>query len=306
MSPARCVFTEIQTFGAASISPASMPISKVTMKTNEMLVPFLDLPQSAILCFANFKACEVEDEHAKLVAALQNLSLRVNRLLAFGKETDSSLSETLQACSASLRTRMPLVLRQTKELVEGVGPKTRLVCKLRSNLALFRAIQYVDRIQEGFESKEALDKQLRTVLAGLDMASLPEDFKKGLSFRISPWVASVLSFDLPVGESAHAPLQGSGSKLPIDVEVEPVVEFRADDLASVSYAHDAARACKVTIVECKHTARGFCSGAGMIGEATIRVNVSPLDGSSSATKQQLQVWGRDKGVKGLRIKEARA
>jgi hypothetical protein len=280
-----------------------MPICTVAIKDK---IPHLDILPPACQDFASAKARdEADDEHVTLTAGFQNLSSRVDRLLAFGKEAKPSHSETLQACIVSLRTRMPLVLRQTKQLIDGAGNETRLVCRLRSTLALFRAIQYVDRIQEGMdpELNDGLDKQLRTVLDGLYMASLSEAFKNDLAFRISPWVPSVLSFDLPLGESAHATLPRQGSKLPLVVGVEPVVEFRADDLASISYAHHAARACKVTIVKCQHVARDFGLGAGMIGEATICVHVSPLEGSSGNPKSQ--VWGQDMEVKCLHIKEAR-
>jgi hypothetical protein len=91
--------------------------------------------------------------------------------------------------------------------------------------------------------------------------------------------------------------------LPLKVEVEPVVEFLADDEASVNAAVDAAHPCKVTILKCTHRARDFHSGAGTIGEACIRVRLSPLDDSND---KQLSVWGTDKQVRSLRIREARA
>lgn len=300
----RSVLSPMQASAGATDSPASIPIGAVTLKAGNESIPYLDLPRPALLSFANFDSSKVEDEHSKLTSAMQVLSLRVDRLLSFSEQADTSHSEALQACTLSLRTRMPLVLRQTEQLIERVGNETTLVCKMRSTLALFRAVQYLDRIQEGMdpELNDGLDQQLRTVLAGLDLCSLPEAFKSDLSFRISPWVPSVLGFDLPLGESAHASLERCGLQLPINVEVEPVVEFRADDCASVRYAHHAARACKVTIETCKHIVRDFGLGAGMIGEATIRVRLSPLD----CVNQKIQIWGRDKEVQSLHIKEARA
>lgn len=282
-------------------SPATVPKGAISISKSKSM-PVLNLDHPNLVTYANVPV-DHHDEQKKLKAAFQSLSSRVDRLLASEKDTTGSL--VLQACSLSLRTRMPLVLRQTSELIESAGRESQLVSKIRTTLAMVRAIQYMDCLQEGMdpETNEGIDAQLLSVLSGLDVDSLPEDFKNNLSFRVSPWVPSDLAFDLPLGESARTHLEGDGSsKLPISVEVEPVVEFRAHDFASVKNARAAARACKVTIEKCTHCALEF-PGAGICGEATIQVRVTPLDGTNP---NEIQVWGLDKDVQGLCIKEARA
>jgi hypothetical protein len=274
-------------------------------------LPELTLSPPVILHFSNSEKSAIEEESKKHAELLQNLLLRVDCLLSYGKQSLAHDSVTLQACLASLHTRMPLVLRQTEEWVErGMSPKALLVCKLRSTLALFRADQYLDRIQEAIDpcSNRGYDEQLRIVLAGLETTCLSDDFKKGLAFRISPWVPSTLCFDLPVGSSARASFPGNGAKkLPISLDIEPVVEFRAEDRVSVTFAHLSARACQVTIVDCKHVARKFDASAGVWGEATIRVLIAPLDCAAlEASDGKRHVWGCDSVVKSLQVKEARA
>jgi len=319
-------------------SPASMPRDLTLIgeaKKGQMAsgLPPLSSPSLYIggrkpLSYASLQ--KTQEEHAGFSTELASLKARFLRLqqcaVATGQQNDTDeeqaaaannneksddLSPVLQACSLSLCTRMPLVLRQTEQLIESADGQreARIVGKMRSTLALVRARQYLDSIQEGMdpESNEGLDEQLRTVLAGLDTDSLPEDFRhQRLSFRVSPWIATALCFDLPLGASAQwhtSPQETHGTQLPIQVEVEPVVEFRAHDLASVRAARAAARACTVVIEKCSHEARAVNTGAGMIGEATIRVHVRP---TTTRSGEQLQVWGSDRAVQSLCVKEARA
>ena len=195
----------------------------------------------------------------------------------------------MQACALSLRTRVPLFLRRT----DPFSPETP--SPFRSALALLRASEYVDRIQEGMDgvSNESLDMQLRTVLSGLDVESLPSHFRKNLSFRVSPWVHG---FDLPVGPTASTELTATWNQCPLFVEVEPIVEFRTDDVTSVDYARRAAMACKVTILKCRHIASNVRAGLGVIGEATISVHVTPVGRCLMDDKGRAQ---------SLQVKEAR-
>lgn len=297
-------------------SPATVPRELESEKKCVDSIPSLCLSSSSNsdggkpLSFASLQKCK--QKHARYSDEFVKLQERVTRLVEFSKNSEST-NETdslvLQACAVSLRTRLPLVLRQTAQLIENA--ESGIVGKMRSTLALVRTTQYVDSIQEGMdpESNEGLDEQLRAVLEGLDVESLPEDVRLNLAFRVSPWIASsALCFDLPLGGSAtwQSPLQAKQQQqhqLPIRVQVEPVVEFRAHDMASVASARAAARACAVTIESCAHEARAVCTGAGMIGEAVVRVHVRPI---RSKTGQKLQVWGSGEEVPSLCIKEARA
>jgi len=317
-------------------SPASIP-REVSSKNKLMadgVVPSLYLDGRKPLSFTSLQKSHEEDEHHAR-HELSNLRHRVDRLLECAEKQNSSKATSsnnknttlLQACCAlSLRTRLPVILRQTAELVESAitggdgqpnnNSNHRIVGKMRSTLALVRLEKYMDSIQEGMDAdtNEGLDEQLLYVLSGLDVESLPQGFvqNNNLSFRVSPWIASALCFDLPLGESAqwHTTPQellvGDPQQLPIQVQVEPVVEFRARDAASAAAARAAAVACEVVIEQCTHAARAVCHGAGVIGEATIRVHVRPTarlsrGGASSS------VWGSDnEGVQSLCIKEARA
>jgi hypothetical protein len=248
-------------------SPASIPTYASTAKVTTEAIPSFDLPLQALLC----RSSSSDATESVLVSSeLQNLSTKVHRLLSF--ENLAAPSETFQACALSLRTRVPVFLRRTEQF-EPPSP-----CQKRSALALLRASHYVDRIQEGMDvdSSKSLDKQLRTVLSGLDAELLPQSFRNSLSFRLSSWVHG---FDLPVGATARTDLDERWDQCPLVVEVEPVVEFRTDDATSVDYARRAAKACLVTIMKCRHIGCSIGSGAGTIGEATIRVHVTPIDGS---------------------------
>jgi hypothetical protein len=262
---------------------------------------------------------EGNDEQDKVLDAFQNVTDLFERLVdcAMPKAEQHHDHQNLiaEACAISLSTRVPPILSQTKELIEKAGQESQFVVKMRSTFALIRAMQYLDRIQEGMDPKanEELNDQLQTVLSGLDLESLPRHFQKHVAFRVSPWVTSVLCFDLPIGESAHASIapHNPQGQLPLEVEVEPVVEFRGHDRASIRYARDAARACRVTIEHCTHVERSFAAGAGMAGEATIRVRVSPLQtdsGHTAAVVPQVKgVWNYDDTVADrIHFKEARA
>jgi hypothetical protein len=239
-----------------------------------------------------------EKEH--LTVSLAELKERVEIL---EKETNPNGSLVHQACFRSLRTRMPIVLRKTQELIETASSESQLVSNIRTSLALVRAVQYMERLQQAYDEDSMINGQLQAVLDQLDIDNLPEEFReKDLAFRVSPWVPSLLAFDLPVGKSARSEIkEGGKSQLPIAVEVEPVVEFRAYDTSSIQNACAASRACNITIEKVAHEQRRFRSGAGWIGEAMIRVRVSPCDSCPN-----IRVWGCDKDVPSLWIKEARA
>ena len=278
----------------------------------DLLPPSLYFGDSKPLSFNSLRKCQ--DQHASFNDELESLKARAERLTQCC--ANGSLSPVRRACSLSLRARVPLVLRQTEQQLakskDNAYGEGNPLGGMRSMLALVRATHFLDAVQEGMdpESNEGLDEQLSTVLAGLDAESLPEDFRRQLSFRVSPWTVSALCFDLALGPSAqwHTTPQearrGGEQKLPIRVEVEPVVEFRAHDRASVAAARAAARACAVEIESCGHEARAVCTGAGMIGEATVRVRVRPAAARSS--DRRAGVWGSDEEVQSLCIKEARA
>lgn len=279
---------ETSSFDVAS--PASIPTDALFLKGMTETMPLFALPFSAPLP-ASSTSCHEESVSPTPGAPceLQTLSRKIHRLLSFEHqnhlEEKAPSSETLQACALSLRTRVPLILRRTET-------------PCRSALALLRANEYVNRIEEGMDgggdANKTLDMQLRTVLSGLDVSSLPSSFQKQLSFRVSPWVQG---FDLPVGATVCTELVETWEQIPLLVEVEPVVEFRTDDATSVDYARRAAQACQVTMLTCRHVASNVGAGLGVVGEATIRVQVTPV-----GAKPLVDDKGR---AQSLQVKEAR-
>jgi hypothetical protein len=251
-------------------SPASMPKFTLTKVTADDMSSF-DLRLQTQCSFYNYS---YDDEDSVLptesLSELQTLTSKVRRLLSF-ENLDDAQSESLQACTLSLRTRLPLFMRRTEQFGKGLPNP----CKRQTALALLRATRYVDRIEEGMtvDSNESIDEQLRTVLSGLDVEVLPDNVRNSLSFRLSSWVHG---FDLPVGATTRMTLDKKGKQRSLVVEVEPIVEFRADDRTSVDYASRAAKACVVTIIKCKHVSCNIGTGAGVIGEGTMQIHVSPI------------------------------
>jgi hypothetical protein len=329
-------------------SPASSPASFVTTSSSccTSSNKFQDLPDLELLPLAAISS-EEENKHSEedavtttslqtLRTAYDDLVARVDRLRTYvvSKQQEeaarqqpngrcSSSSEVLKACIETLDVRMPHVLHQTFRMIQDVAvvtpghtmttePQPRFVTDVRSTFALYRAIQYVDRLQEAMDptTNQGIEEQLETILSGLGTAAAGEAREPPVAahpaFRLSPWVASDLCFDVPVGKSAYYTIPGD-----LTVEIESVVEFRAHDPPSVNYARAAAAtAVSVTILSCKHVKRQFGLGAGTMGQATITVRLEPT-GSSSSSHQSPQpavkkVWAVDQAVPALQIKEARA
>jgi hypothetical protein len=250
-------------------SPSS--VSKCALsKEAKDAVPAFALPLRTECSFHSLSEDDESIPTAEPLSEFQTLTSKVHRLLSFEKlENEYVQSETVQACSLSLRTRLPHFLNNTKQ------QEHLNTCKRQSTLALLRASQYIDRIEQGLtvESTVTLDEQLRTVLAGLDVQNFPENVRNNITFRLSPWVNG---FDLPVGALARTVLDVKGTQRPVVVEVEPIVEFRTGDVTSINYATRAARACEVTIKSCRHVGFSIGNQAGIVGEGTIWIHIKPL------------------------------
>lgn len=273
--------------------------STMTMTSN---IPSFQLPfQQCISDTTGSTSSSDDDESVPTnepqlqVPVFETLNSKIHRLLSYEKLDDmQQQSESLQACTLSLRTRLPLLLNNTEHEQINPGSNTQ------SALALLRATQYVDRLEKGLcveSNNESLDEQLRIVLSGLDVPSLPESSRNNLSFRLSSWVHG---FDLPVGAVARTVLEAKDQdpqKRALIVEVEPIVEFRTGDMTSVDYARRAAKACTVTIKKCKHVSCSIGSGAGIIGEGSIQIQISPLDTRNMLDSKGKQLY--------LQIKEIR-
>lgn len=228
-----------------------------------------------------------------LEVAFEELKVRVECLEAFAQNQNSAATELLRACCIeTLRSRIPLVMQQTQQMIRDESRERSFANDVRSTFALYRAIQYVDRLQEAMDptTNQGIEEQLERVVSVMK--------KPPPAFRLSPWVASDLCFDVPVGVSAVHTIVGD-----LSVEIEPIVEFRAHDAPSVNYARSAAvPPVSVAIESCKHVKRNFGLGAGNIGQAMITVRLEPVNEPAKGP----QVWGVDEPVPALQIKEARA
>ena len=259
-------------------SPSSVSNCTLT-KEAEDVIPSFALPLRTVCSFHSLSDDDESIPTAEPLSEFQTLTSKVHRLLSFEKLDDYVQSETVQACSLSLRTRLPHFLNNTEEHEQPSA------CKRQSALALLRATHYIDRIEQGLtvESTATLDEQLRTVLAGLDVQNFPESVRNTISFRLSPWVHG---FDLPVGASARTVLDAKGTQCPVVVEVEPIVEFRTGDGTSINYATSAAKACDITIKSCRHLGCNVGTKAGIVGLGTIQINIRPLGSSNNMVDEK--------------------
>jgi hypothetical protein len=267
-----------------------------------------------------------EDCFSVFVSTIETLEVRVSELVAAldAEEKDTvaasesnKRSPVRDACRQSLTTRMPHVLRQCKVLVERVAESSRdveesgqnkMIATLRSGFALVAAVQFLDTVQEAIYggSRPALDRRLEEVteLALHERVQGEGETLETTStplFRVSHWLAPALAFDAACGSKVCTRLPGDSKQLPLDLEVEPVISYMADDLASGSKPVEF-RQCSVEVLDCRHRPSEFTEGAGGLGVAYVRIRVSPLyDGSASSP---IRIWGEEE-VEKLTVKEVR-
>jgi len=283
-------------------SPASMCAkTSLPRKDSFQFLADLDLEQPS------FDDEQVDEDYNAFTNSLKEVSQRFDSLLQMAENKTGDFSPVLDACHLSLRTRMPHVLEQTSQLIESIQESKeesiKMVAKMRSSLALVRAAQYLDIIDIAMEDppRKRLDGQLANMLESSEMKELALEFQTKPSFRVSPWVTSLLAFEIPAGLPARRTLT-TDVFLPISVEVEPVFEFRAEDLDGERNVLHSYRACSVEIEKFRHDAREFCAGAGTIGVCTLKLRISPLNDDDA---DNLRVWGYDEDVPKLCITEAR-
>jgi hypothetical protein len=264
---------------------------------NAMIRKYSDIP----LYHTTNTQMQVQD----LSNAMSELKVHYGNIL---NTVDASLSRTspvLEACRLSLLTRTPLVMNQAESLIESLrncGDSTsRLRDKLQASCTILRIAKYLDTIELAMRNppRESLDEKLHSILQCTQVQLLQKEMEHDISFRISPWVPSCLAFDLPVGHSARCSVPGSHA---LNVEVEPVFEFHANDLLNGRNVIGSFQACRVEIEKIKHKPCQFYSGAGTIGECMIRIRLSPIANKSG----RIPIWGEEPAVDELVVKEARA
>lgn len=275
-------------------SPSSVLISNVPRKA----VPCLDLNTISISGYSN-------DED---VEALENLSSRVASLLnSISVASERSETAVVKCCITSLTTRMPHMIAQTKELLEASelrNAEAHMTRRIRSQYAGLRILQFFSNIEAAIQEdvNGTVSLQLDDLSSVIKKQSSLRDFQP--SFCVSPWVSTALAFTMSLGKPAILTLKSEGSdRLPLELKVEPCVEFIANDQQSLSAAKDAAILCDVSVESCSHRIREMHSTSGVIGEVTLRARISPRD---KITCSKRRVWGGDSHVPSLCIREARA
>jgi hypothetical protein len=303
-------------------SPCSSTVSTTSgfKRSDSCCFSFVELQQPCLLLSEGTNVAEAFE------TSLGYLTLRVEELAARTMEAVQSLenpddSPVLKACTMSLHSRVPLLLKQASLLIHQLkcqnsdkAAADRVITgRLRSNFALVRLVQYLDLIESAMQNppRELLDARLLDILRAMNMNNSSVSIagnteqEQAAFFRVSPWLAKTLAFDLPLGQTASTQLAGN---LPLEVEVEPIFEIHAADVVAGKLENWSFCACSVVIQSCKHKATPFSSGAGMIGECIIRVHVTPLhnDKKQPVSTPARAAWSESQFQKKLVIREARA
>jgi hypothetical protein len=266
--------------------------------------PDLDLKQRLILLrsrSSSSRSSVHEETCNDLATDLDRLIARVDEIRLKEESMKANASPVLDACRLSLRTRMPQVLEQATLLVQSVSSSenksTHLIGRLRASFAIMRATQYVEIIEAGIDAigLDGIDARLLSLIDSKAFKTLAVEMQEELSFRVSPWLVSSLTFDVPSGKMVCSSV---GGPLPLTVEVEPVVEFNADSLLNDKGVMRSFRPCSLKIEKFSHIPCEFSAGTGTSGMARITVRLSPLE------SLEADHLGRDVQVLGIR--EARA
>lgn len=284
LAPARAVLNHV-----APSAPDCVRGSFLPAKDS---VPFLDAQQPLLGCIP-------EDGDSELPLAYEKLCKRYEVLVEQLGSLKSSLVR--DACLNTLQTRMPLFLRHAGLHIESINKSSdgagRVVGKLRSTLALAAAVQVLDTIESAMasEAREVLEEKLA-------MVASKASSQAAACFHVSHWVVPALVFDLRAGAAAFASVEGDKhDSLPLELTVEPILSFGADELLSGSVRDRTIGMYDIEIVECKHSPQGFAAGAGALGVAFVKVRVS----KRNETCKGIRVWGEE-DIDVLKLKAARA
>lgn len=232
------------------------------------------------------------EEH-DLHKSLKQLHKDCSDMTASIKGNDAN-TLTLTACQGSLQNDMSAMLDEANVLVENIGE--HLITPWRASLAQARVDSYLETIKSAIESRDQFDDKLAQLTSAI--APQVEEGQKsvGLPVQISSWRTPSLCFDLEVGQPAE---YASTEKMPIKVRVRAIAEVQAKDIDAGNVPHYSA--CRVQVEECKHEERTMFSMAGTVGEALIKIRISPLENA----KKTDATWGEDADVGLIRVQEAR-
>lgn len=202
---------------------------------------------------------------------------------------NEGISLTLTACQGSLQNDMPAMLDEANVMVDNIGD--HFITPWRASLTQSRVDAYLETMQSAMQSRDQFDDKLAQLTSAL--VPLVED----VPVRISSWRTPSLCFDLEVGEPAQ---YVSTEKMPIKVRARAIAEVQAKDIDCGSVPKY--QACRIHVEECKHEERTMFSMAGTVGEALIKIRISPLLDNAEQTQA---TWGEDDDVGLIRVQEAR-
>jgi hypothetical protein len=203
-------------------------------------------------------------------------------------------SPTLDACRGSLQTDMNCMLQQANTLLQNVEQVTQW----RASLAQARVDCYLETIQTALNSRQQLDSELGLVadsIASQINSNSESKTSDDLAVRVSAWRTPSLCFDLDVSEPVEFLRTDA---MPIKVRARAIAEIYAKDMPGSIPQY---KACLVRIEDVKHDNSNSASLAGTVGEALIKIRISPF---GDAQKKKA-TWGEDEDVGFVRVIEAR-
>jgi hypothetical protein len=243
---------------------------------------------------AILKDLVVDDyHHSELLLTLKKLLRKTEMLNAKMEQIDGD-SAILSAISLSVHDTTTLILDQVASLFENGDAEASATTIVATTTK--RSIKFLDMIENTVSQPP--NEKLETRLQKL----LESQGTRKTRLRLSSWSSS-LAFEFHTGASDCNLLYcESQESLPLTVYAEPIIFASAADMLAENNPIDSYTACAVKVDYCSHRSLACSLESHLIGEATIRVYVTP--GSLSRSKH-LAVWGRDNDVTKMRVAEAR-
>jgi hypothetical protein len=222
------------------------------------------------------KASELEDK----VMGIRKESVLANAV-------DHSICYTLWA-----------ILDQIATLYERQEGDSKLGVSALISSAVSRSFRFLDKLEKCMvrPADKALEPCLRDLVSGHDI----EDQQ----IRVSV-LSSSLAFEFMAGQSATEDLkQASSESLPLKVNIVPFLFAKASDVMETRGLIHQYKACDVNVDYCAHKKLFSSSGSGVVGEALVRVHVTPK--SDIKVGKKGCAWSKGGDVGKLRLVEVRA
>jgi hypothetical protein len=232
------------------------------------------------------------DLTANIRGLFEKASELEDKVMGIGKE-----SVLAKAIDHSIRYTLWEILDQIATLYEIEGDIKLVVSALISS-AVSRSFRFLDKLEKFMvqPADRALEPCLRDLMSGQDI----EDQQ----IRVSV-LSSSLAFEFMAGQSATGDLkQASSESFPLKVNIVPFLFAKASDAVETRGLIHQYKACDVKVDYCAHKKLFSSSGSGVVGEALVRVSVTPKSDIKVAKKGC--AWSKGGDVGKLRLIEVRA